>query len=404
MNRYHFDEICYSNHIIAAKKLDLTLDKEYHWTHYKYPDIHIPNRALAYGLAFSSANSETAIRIRKEVDDYDAYLTAIEGIPGFFDFFIQNDFCVSREDILKNWSEETADQIFSLKHYNFYTDLTIMNGYLFDCSIPANYQLQIENDLITMPIGKPAWDYPDTINGKKAIWNYIDNGHDFCFEIWKLLGKRARQDEDLPDDEEDDRDEEEPYVYYYFDIYSQTRYDDPEPQLVKIFKKLESLGYLESYTLKSESKDPRWVCFGKSNGTIDLALVDLSFLKNSLLMEQIELLLWQLTEDIKEGQCFLTDKNGKQYIADHRGKFGGHDKLKIYGRLDCPSAARYIAKGQYVRHRVFFEKEDVAIAAGYRPCDKCMPEAYKLWKSKQKKDYENGAEMHDANKNLDKPV
>lgn len=49
-------------------------------------------------------------------------------------------------------------------------------------------------------------------------------------------------------------------------------------------------------------------------------------------------------------------------------------------RLDCPSAKRYIAKGQYVEHRVFFKNEADAKAAGYRPCVVCMKEAYKLWK------------------------
>ncbi len=77
----------------------------------------------------------------------------------------------------------------------------------------------------------------------------------------------------------------------------------------------------------------------------------------------------------------LIDANGKTYYSLTPGCFGGHKKLKIYGRLDCPSALRYIAKGQYVSNRVFFADEKTAIAAGYRPCAKCMPAAYKLWKA-----------------------
>ncbi len=49
----------------------------------------------------------------------------------------------------------------------------------------------------------------------------------------------------------------------------------------------------------------------------------------------------------------LIDENGKEYESDETGQYGGHRKLKIYGRLDCPSALRYIAKGQYVKYRVF---------------------------------------------------
>jgi methylphosphotriester-DNA--protein-cysteine methyltransferase len=59
---------------------------------------------------------------------------------------------------------------------------------------------------------------------------------------------------------------------------------------------------------------------------------------------------------------------------------GGHRKLKGYGRLDCPSALRWIATGHYVRHRVFFADAATAIAAGYRPCAVCLPDAYRAWK------------------------
>ncbi len=79
----------------------------------------------------------------------------------------------------------------------------------------------------------------------------------------------------------------------------------------------------------------------------------------------------------------LIGKDGKPYDSETPGTLGGHRKLKIYGRLDCPSALRYIAKGQYVAHRVFFADEETAIAAGYRPCAKCMPEAYRRWKEQQ---------------------
>ena len=79
----------------------------------------------------------------------------------------------------------------------------------------------------------------------------------------------------------------------------------------------------------------------------------------------------------------LIGKDGKPYRSIVPGTIGGHRKLKIYGRLDCPSALKYIAKGQYVQHRVFFANEEVAIAAGYRPCAICMPEAYKRWKNKK---------------------
>jgi len=62
-------------------------------------------------------------------------------------------------------------------------------------------------------------------------------------------------------------------------------------------------------------------------------------------------------------QYKLIGKDGKDYLSNSPGALGGHKKLKIYGRLDCSSALRYIAKGKYVKYRVFFADEETAIAA-----------------------------------------
>ena len=81
----------------------------------------------------------------------------------------------------------------------------------------------------------------------------------------------------------------------------------------------------------------------------------------------------------------LIDIYGKPYKSNIPGQFGGHKKLKIYGKLNCPSALRYIEKGQYVKYRVFFADEETAVAAGYRPCGICMREAYIIWKDSHNK-------------------
>lgn len=78
----------------------------------------------------------------------------------------------------------------------------------------------------------------------------------------------------------------------------------------------------------------------------------------------------------------LIDKDGNAYDSLEPGTLGGHKKLKIYGRLDCPSALRHIANGNYVKYRVFFANEETAIAAGYRPCAICMRKEYNIWKQK----------------------
>ncbi|WP_147532293.1 Ada metal-binding domain-containing protein [Bacillus marasmi] len=78
---------------------------------------------------------------------------------------------------------------------------------------------------------------------------------------------------------------------------------------------------------------------------------------------------------------FGADK--KFYQSETPGTYGGHKKTKVYGRMDCPAALRAIAKGGYVKERVFFADEQTAIKAGYGPCAACLPEKYKIWKAKQ---------------------
>ena len=77
----------------------------------------------------------------------------------------------------------------------------------------------------------------------------------------------------------------------------------------------------------------------------------------------------------------LVGADGRPYDSDVPGTLGGHRKDRIYGRLDCPGALRWIAKGHYVRQRVFFLDEATARAAGYRPCATCLPARYRAWKA-----------------------
>lgn len=77
----------------------------------------------------------------------------------------------------------------------------------------------------------------------------------------------------------------------------------------------------------------------------------------------------------------LLGPDGQPYESGCPGAVGGHRRSRIYGRLDCPSALRAIARGGYVADRVFFAGEADAVAAGYRPCAVCMPVAHRRWKA-----------------------
>lgn len=56
-------------------------------------------------------------------------------------------------------------------------------------------------------------------------------------------------------------------------------------------------------------------------------------------------------------------------------QFAGNKKLRIYGRLDCSSGKR-----MKKANRVFFQDQEEAIAAGFRPCGHCMRREYNSWK------------------------
>jgi hypothetical protein len=77
----------------------------------------------------------------------------------------------------------------------------------------------------------------------------------------------------------------------------------------------------------------------------------------------------------------LLDAGGRPFAGPRPGTLGGHRRSRIYGRLDCPSALRAIARGGYVAHRVFFADAATAAAAGYRPCGVCLREEHRAWKA-----------------------
>ena len=79
-------------------------------------------------------------------------------------------------------------------------------------------------------------------------------------------------------------------------------------------------------------------------------------------------------------EYMLLGGDGRPYVSAVPGSLGGHRRGRIYGRLDCPSALRALARGGYVRDRVFFADAETARAAGYRPCAVCLPNEYADWK------------------------
>jgi len=88
-------------------------------------------------------------------------------------------------------------------------------------------------------------------------------------------------------------------------------------------------------------------------------------------------------EELTPRRWRLVGADGRTVPSAVPGTLGGHRGSRIYGRLDCPSALRAIASGRgtYERRRVFFADAATAVAAGYRPCARCLPGAYHAWKA-----------------------
>lgn len=74
----------------------------------------------------------------------------------------------------------------------------------------------------------------------------------------------------------------------------------------------------------------------------------------------------------------LLGADGKVYESGTPGTLGGNGKGKIYGRLDCSAALNSMKQypGVYEKTRVFFADEKTALAAGFRPCGRCLHGKY----------------------------
>lgn len=89
-----------------------------------------------------------------------------------------------------------------------------------------------------------------------------------------------------------------------------------------------------------------------------------------------------MTSSTHRRAYLLLGADRRAYRSHTPGTIGGNRRLRIYGRLDCPNALRWLARGHYARHRVFFADEAAAVTAGYRPCAVCLPDAHRAWRAR----------------------
>lgn len=86
------------------------------------------------------------------------------------------------------------------------------------------------------------------------------------------------------------------------------------------------------------------------------------------------LALMSTTSAIKAGPrklYTLLGPDSQFYASPYQAPYGGHSGVKLFGKLDCPSALMHIRRGHYVDQRVFFASFMDALALGYRACRRC---------------------------------
>lgn len=145
----------------------------------------------------------------------------------------------------------------------------------------------------------------------------------------------------------------------------------------KLAKKIaQELGYQPP---RAPSGEPQWYTTLStvnlpSNDTVD---GHYEFVMIPELADALEKLGWVTRKPLKTYR--LLSPTGLTVESTVPGELGGNSKERIYGRLDCTAANTALSQG-YAKHRVFFADEDAAIAAGYRPCHRCMRDRYLIWK------------------------
>ncbi|MHA4811084.1 Ada metal-binding domain-containing protein [Flavitalea flava] len=70
----------------------------------------------------------------------------------------------------------------------------------------------------------------------------------------------------------------------------------------------------------------------------------------------------------------------RSLIRQGKIRFGGNNRLRIYGTLSCSSGKRMKPD-----NRVFFETEQEAREKGFRPCGHCIKVQYREWKEQNDK-------------------
>ena len=344
---------------------------------YTYPDISLKNRGLARCLGLMSEDAPEVLQVQEQVRTYNSYVKMLRELPGFWEAFRDNGFALTEEQARKFWSEKEVRQLFAPPEVCFETELTVQAGELISNDFYPAYTAELGSKPLSFELGRPET-YPEETPGQYLFWDgYDEDERDITYGLWYIFGELSL----LPQPKDEDEAEQKQYSSYeYYDTDREVM-AEPDVNLLRCLKLLDQMGYLHRYAIRPAIGTAYWKRYGVGEGELRFAAVDKEFAKDKLLLTKLRLLLAASEEEIQAKPYFLVNGSGQVELSSKPGQYGGHCKLKIYGTLDCPSAARYIQKGQYVRNRVFFQDQETAREAGYRPCGVCLKKEYALWKS-----------------------
>ena len=357
--------------ILYAKKLPVVIDP-FVFHPLSESRMLFKNRSTAWEMDVLPKTDPKWQNVREQLEQYNAYLKVLEETPGFEKFFIDHSCCVSRQQIADNFGKNFACAVFAMPDYIFQPDLCIRGDFLMEPEYAPRYRIAVpEFGEVQFEIGDLCSIFSTNSNIHNILlWNWSDDDRDLTYNLYDHFDIAGLIDHD-----------NKCKSYDNYDCYEQHRENmsEPDKNLQRCLDLLEHMGYLIRYKIRPRTDTP-WFTFKDKGSHGIVATLDYRFKQDPLLMEKLRLILALPEEQVETARYFLTDRNGKQYLSAKPGQLGGHRKLKIYGKLDCPSANHHIANGDYVRHRVFFADEETATAAGYRPCGVCMKEKYQEWK------------------------
>lgn len=328
-----------------------------------WDNIVLINRTLAWELELNDECSQEKTMVNNLMDEYNRYADFVYGLPNFIEEITKNNMSISRDKAEKLWGKKNASILFSKHNYPFETQLIIYNDCLI-LGISENYEVEFDNNIVAFSIGINDGLCIQTKPDKQHIvLNVLDSSKEYAqWATNTILFMTGVLDEND-------------------DFYASLEPDDYNYNILKCFDILVDMGYIKVFHLHTDRETPIWKLFSNdSDNAIEIAVADLDFAKNKLAVEKLKLVLSSEEYELKSKPYILTDKYGKQYLSSDKGKLGGNKRQRIYGKLDCKSANRYIKKGSYVQQRVYFANEEDAISAGYRPCGICLPNEYRIWK------------------------